>query len=1009
LLILVAVLATGVLLYLGDGNVSRSASRARRIGRSDASRGDRKRGGYLSFEIRIEKADGSPAAGANLVYEGPASGKTKVDADGTAHVGGLSGGFYTLRVRAGGETGTQSFKLREPIHLGTLRLAGTVVVRGHAFGPSGAALSEVVVEALGAAAQNDIAALSRALGEPDAVAARATTNDDGRYELKVAAGRRYALRAVSDFYAVARVAARRIAADETIDFHLVAGATVGGRVFDERGLAVSGARVLVVHPGLPKAEAVTSSDGSFKLTVEPLGNPTLVVRASGFAPYFERIPRLPATRLRVQLERGIDVKLRVVAEHNREIGLAGISVIVDMEAGFASGTTDGEGRLTLRDLPTRRDPTTGGDHVIVWGEGYAAKVQTLSISFPPSGPLDLGSITMGRGGSVRGRVLEQGSGRPVAGALVRSWGGLPPAIALAGSPTAVSRSDGSFLLEGVPLNATRLFATHEDHPGQKDLAALLAGKALPGGKPLFAQGERTATRDVVLPRGGIVRGTVSDADGNPAAGATVHVVSPDARAAALVGGASNEATTDDRGHFALSGVPDSGSVPLIGTHPTLGRSAKVMASPGEPSSITLRAPISLSGEVVDKQQRPVEGVRISAGPRVAVSGKHGAYTLKDLDAGTALVRFDHPGYLVVERPVPLVGGKANQRTKPVVLERGPGVAGTVVDENKEPIRDAMVTASLQGGAAGDGRPWGEAQSDEQGRFTIHGLAKGSYRLTSNLRGHFSDAVTVHTNAKQEVRLVLRAALQLKGRILSGDQPVSGAQIEARAGTVSHGWAISRADGSFQLDALPPGKRVDLVVRHDAYKRARESGVQPGRDPIVISLDPGIQVGGMVQLPDGTPVPDALVEVIAGTVRARLVMSDTDGRFLAGGLPKAEVKLRVLESGLGLLVSEPVRASAGARDHKLIVIRGGSITGMVRLPDGSAADRVRVTAIAEGGRVAASAWVDRPGSGYALRGLAPGSYTVRAERDPRRDDPRLTGEVPAVPAGSRNIEIRLGRR
>ncbi len=269
-----------------------------------------------------------------------------------------------------------------------------------------------------------------------------------------------------------------------------------------------------------------------------------------------------------------------------------------------------------------------------------------------------------------------------------------------------------------------------------------------------------------------------------------------------------------------------------------------------------------------------------------------------------------------------------------------------------------------------------------------------------------DVVTVHTDSRQEARLVLRAALRLEGRILCGEQPVSGARIEARVGTESYGRAISGADGSFRLDALPPGKKVDLAVHHDAYERAVERSVRPGKDPVVISLIPGLQVGGVVRLPDDTPVPHALVEVIAGRSRSRLLTADANGRFLAGGLPKAELKLRVLESGLGLLVSKLVPAAAGERDHRLIAIRGEAITGMVYRPDGSAADRVRVTAIAEGGRVAASAWVDRPGSGYALRGLEPGLYTVRAERDPRGGEPRLTGEVAGVSTGSRKIEFRL---
>lgn len=96
LLLALAGLATGVLFYLGDDDAVRSVPRSRRGGEA----ADLERRGFLLFEIRLEHPGGAPAAGATVVYEGPASGRAVADAAGVVQVGGLTEGFYTVRARA---------------------------------------------------------------------------------------------------------------------------------------------------------------------------------------------------------------------------------------------------------------------------------------------------------------------------------------------------------------------------------------------------------------------------------------------------------------------------------------------------------------------------------------------------------------------------------------------------------------------------------------------------------------------------------------------------------------------------------------------------------------------------------------------------------------------------------------------------------------------------------------------------------------------------------------------
>jgi len=485
LLLVVAGLSVGMLYYLGDEETSRGGSR-RDGPRDRTARQAEERTGFLSAVVVVEMANGDPAGKARVVYQGPSSGETKTDDSGSARIEGLARGYYALRVSRGGELGVLQFDLRETTHLGTIQLAGVQSVHGRVYDADGAPLEDAVVEAIESTADG-VADLARSVGEPDAVAARTTSDRSGDYELKLARGRTYAFRASTPGFAVGQIPKRRIRGAETIDFHLQRGAETAGRIVDEQGAPVAGAHVLVVEPGLPKAETLSSRDGTFQLHANPSGFPTLVVRAAGFAPYFQRNLRLPATELKIQLERGITVRLRVVDDEDRNLTLPGVQVIVDMESGFASGVTDGNGVAVVRNLPARRNAATGGDHVILWGERHAAHVHAISVPIPPSGELDLGDLSLGRGGSVSGKVVEEGSDKPVAGATVRAFGGLPGALAIAAAPTTVTGNDGTFFLEGVPLGATHILALHAEYE-PPELARLLSGKATAGGGPLFANG-----------------------------------------------------------------------------------------------------------------------------------------------------------------------------------------------------------------------------------------------------------------------------------------------------------------------------------------------------------------------------------------------------------------------------------------------------------------------------------------------------------------------------------------
>jgi hypothetical protein len=100
-------------------------------------------------------------------------------------------------------------------------------------------------------------------------------------------------------------------------------------------------------------------------------------------------------------------------------------------------------------------------------------------------------------------------------------------------------------------------------------------------------------------------------------------------------------------------------------------------------------------------------------------------------------------------------------------------------------------------------------------------------------------------------------------------------------------------------------------------------------------------------------------------------------------------------------------AAGTRDVRIVATPGESISGIVRDRDGAPARQVSLQALDAAGEIAASTWVWREDGAFELRGLKPGTYTVRAQGTlmPGEQQAR-TRDVPGVAAGTTGVEIRL---
>jgi len=373
----------------------------------------------------------------------------------------------------------------------------------------------------------------------------------------------------------------------------VEGPRATGRVVDQRGLPVAGARVAslpddlvevldVPGPGgqAGSARAVeTGEDGSFSV---PLAGraPFFVLRveAPGFTPAAREgvLPDTDAT-ITLQPARSMvgtvrDVEGRPVpGARIRWFGLFARSRI-EREAVARSG-----GAYRLEELPSMDTGGSEGHWIEVRADGFAPLVvEARHVRRGADGSLEL-DFHLLRGAILSGRVLDAASGQPIAGARVFLWAAdsLPGFLSPPDRPLSLdwlerllgevtTGPDGAFRLAGVPAwgvpaGSPWQGAGHEPLVGY--LGAVAPGHATEVRSIPMPRDGATVIRDLRCLRSGTVEGRVLDARGRPVSGASVWIRRSERdslplavpRAFGAPGG--GVAMSDGEGRYVFEGVP----------------------------------------------------------------------------------------------------------------------------------------------------------------------------------------------------------------------------------------------------------------------------------------------------------------------------------------------------------------------------------------------------------------------------------------------------------------------
>lgn len=303
-----------------------------------------------------------------------------------------------------------------------------------------------------------------------------------------------------------------------------AGAVLTGRIVDNAGSPVSGARVFV-EPGIESAvvEGRVEADGAYTVEGEYYGNIGVFAMAPGYGfsgVHLSGVDTAGPDEMKIVLNRAAVISGRVVNEKGAPVvnaRLVSMAIVHPVKVGIPffkltgfginPSATNEDGRFTLEGVSSDARVALKFEHA-----SYAQE----AVADVTAGTQDL-KVTMYHGVTLKGRVTIRGTDTPVSGAIVTVRNAQPP------HDTAFSGTDGA----GVFRTMLK--------PGVYMVQAHGAGRISPGMQRVELHGELPEQQVFLsLSETGVIVGSIQDAKtGAPVVGARVLLESSGQAAGAV--------------------------------------------------------------------------------------------------------------------------------------------------------------------------------------------------------------------------------------------------------------------------------------------------------------------------------------------------------------------------------------------------------------------------------------------------------------------------------------------
>src|SRR5438445_8320232 len=553
---------------------------------------------------------------------------------------------------------------------------------------------------------------------------------------------------------------------ELDDVELPSAEKVSGRVTDEAGKPVSGAKVRVRSGSLFEeddvvhyAEATTGSDGAFSIGNAPGKSGSLSVRAPGYAPSSQfSMQRTDVGK--VTLKKGGTGSGTVLDPAGKPA--EGVIVL----SGSLAVMTDASGNYRLAGVArgTRMVEAQGKSDLVA--ENDSVRVKKGETSEVP--------LRLARSASVTGSVIDEKTRRPLPGVRVSaSTGGFSFRPGETASRRARTDAKGKFRIAGLAARRYSIKASKTAY-----LPATMPGIAAAVSAPGILA--------IALQKAATVSGRVTDEKGSPVAGARVRFARDSNVRALLRGGPAAflgrpGVMTGTDGAFRLRGLAAERNLTLEATKAgyVIAKRHGLTLKVGEvvkDVALVLKRGLEARGRVVDAAGQPVPGaeVRLSqlerGGARFVFqmagmnrekpdvsSGADGSFRVVGLEPGEYTLSVSKDGYATKRVPSMTVQAPGPSEWPAVVLPAGVPIAGLVRNSKGESVVGAEVFAFAEGSPR-------NSTTDPEGRFRLEGFGPDRAVMVSVSADGYASLQKRLTPSPAEVVLVLKTSGTIRGRV-----------------------------------------------------------------------------------------------------------------------------------------------------------------------------------------------------------------------------------------------------
>lgn len=581
---------------------------------------------------------------------------------------------------------------------------------------------------------------------------------------------------------------------------------------------------------------------------------------------------------------------------------------------------------------TRLPPSNYG--VEVTAPGYAMKtITSIPLTIGDTEPVD---VEMERSGRIHGRVVAKGTGDPVRGAQVFvKKGGFPPTRYK--DLQTVTDAEGTFVLDGLTLDATSIWISHVDHTEATFEGVVPVAVPGPDESPTL-----TEAREFELSTGGRIEGIVYDKGRVPMPGQDMQL------SAGFNLDALRNTITDADGRYVFKNVPPGRNYAISVGRFLPGQPGRSKSDVGvaDGESITVDFGADAGGQkvtgTVTRDGAPAVNVGVSL---ISDDGGNVFEQARTDDAGV----FEFEGVKAGQYQVTATAGRRASSPVTVVDDAAPealtlvlvasGLSGSVVDGSTgEPLSGTWVECEriVEGDTSGfsgiaktykAGKP-----SRSDGTFDVEGLEEGSYRLRAFRQGYGTEVIEGLTiekgETKTDIEIRMGPECVLSGMVRSAaGTPLEGASVNVQDAEGRDVFLIdmttSSNNGSYTQGSLKPGSYT-ISVDKDGYAPASaavtvRAGVeakqdftllQGGRLDVTVRSTTGDAVdGALLVLIDSSGEPVTKSVTLTNLFSTSKTKTDANGQTTIRGVSAGSYRVRATRSGV-VATSELVEVFEG---------------------------------------------------------------------------------------------------